>query len=365
MDSPGVGALTLVRRPEQVVANDALATLAEGRVGLEGVLQDLNRVAEAAYAPGRLTTWGFSWDREDSRSARWWPQGITTSADAFPSETTPDGRSVVVTTSYSKNLGGLHKGSRISVVDVSDLNRLRYRHVLLVSASVSPDGTLTVRPVKVHAGGIVWRRSMLHVAGTARGLVSFRLDDIVRVTSREPERLGPQPDGTLAGYGHRYLLPVHCAYDATSEEGVEPFRYSFLSLARTGGHDALLAGEYGYGDMTTRLLTHPLDERTDLLTGAEDGVSLPVVLEHGGVPRMQGAVVALGTLHVTSSRGKHRLGSLYAGRPGHLREVRDALPVGPEDVCHWPSRGQLWSLTEYPRQRLVFTVDLDRVAKAR
>ena len=185
------------------------------------------------------------------------------------------------------------------------------------------------------------------------------------MTSREPDRLGPQPDGTIAGYGHRYLLPVHCAYDATTDDGVEPFRYSFLSLARSDGPPGLLAGEYGHGGMTTRLLTHPFDEATDLLTADEDGISVPLLLEHGGVPRMQGVVAALGKLYVTSSRGRYRLGSLYVGRPGHLREVSDALPVGPEDVCHWPSRGQLWSLTEYPRQRLVFTVDLDQVSRER
>ena len=139
MDSPGVGPLRLARGPVQDVANDALASLADGRVGLEGVLRDLNRVAEPDFAPGRLTTSGFSWDREDSRSARWWPQGITTSADAYPDETF-EGRSIVITTSYSKNLGGIHKGARISVVDVSDPGHLRYRHVLLVTASVSRAG---------------------------------------------------------------------------------------------------------------------------------------------------------------------------------------------------------------------------------
>ena len=364
MHSPGAGGLRLARGPDRVAANDVLAAAAGGRVGLEGPLGDLNRVAEPAFAPGGLTTWAFAWDRDDERSARWWPQGITTSADAGPDETFA-GRQVVVTTSYSKNLGGLHKGSRISVVDVTDLGRIRYRHVLLVAASLRHDGSLEVRPVKVHAGGVVWSGSMLHVAATARGLVSFRLDDVVRVTSREQDRLGPQPDGSVAGYGHRYLLPVHCTHEASSADGVPPFRYSFVSLTRSATGTSLVAGEYGQEGHTHRLLSAALDASSGQLQLTPEGHVEPVLLHPGGVPRMQGVVAARGRLHATSSRGRYHLGSLYVGRPGHLREVRDAVPVGPEDLTHWPSRGQLWSLSEYPRQRLVFTIDLDRLDKVR
>jgi hypothetical protein len=362
MHSPGAGGLRLLRGPDRAAANDALAEAAGGRVGLQGPLDDLNRVAEPAFAPGRLTTWAFAWDREDSRSARWWPQGITTSADAGPDETF-EGRRVVVTTSYSKNLGGLHKGSRITVADVTDLGRIRYRHVLLVAASIDSGGALAVRPVKVHAGGVVWSGSVLHVAATARGVLSFRLEDLVRVTSREQDELGAQPDGSVAGYGHRYLLPLHCAHEASAAEGVEPFRYSFLSLARSAAGTTLLAGEYGQERHTHRLLSTPLDE-TGQLRVTPEGHAEPVLLDPGGVPRMQGVAAARGRIYATSSRGRYRLGSLYVGRPGHLREVRDAVPVGPEDLAHWPSRGELWSLSEYPRQRLVFTVDLDRVDRS-
>ena len=52
MHSPGAGGLRLARGPDRVAANDALAAAAGGRVGLEGPLGDLNRVAEPAFAPG-------------------------------------------------------------------------------------------------------------------------------------------------------------------------------------------------------------------------------------------------------------------------------------------------------------------------
>ena len=53
------------------------------RVGIDGVLAHLNRQAERAPVPGQAVEWGFRWNDHDVRSKRWWPQGITTSADAM------------------------------------------------------------------------------------------------------------------------------------------------------------------------------------------------------------------------------------------------------------------------------------------
>ena len=128
--------------------------------------------------PGLAVSWGFRPDEQDSLSRRWWPQGITTSADAgVRADETVAGRHVVLTSAYSKVVGGYGKGARITVHDVTDPARVRYRHVLLVEPHLGRDGGVELRPVHVHAGGIVWRREHLHVAGTARGIVSCRLGD--------------------------------------------------------------------------------------------------------------------------------------------------------------------------------------------
>ena len=340
-------------------AADLLAATCGGRVGLEGVLADLDRVAEPAFAPGRLTSWGFGWDREDDRSARWWPQGVTTSADACPGERYA-GRDVVVTTAYSKNLRGVHQGCRITVVDVTDRERVRYAHVLLVSAGIGQDGELELRPLRAHAGGVVWHGSWLHVAATAAGLHTFRIADVVRAGSGRRDLLAPV-DESVAAYGHRFVLPVHRTLRATTPPGAEPFRYSFLS--RVHGAETqppgMLAGEYGHGAMTTRLARFPLDGLE--VAGPRDGEVVHGHLLDPGVPRMQGAVEVDGRTYLTSSRGRYRRGSLLVGRGGRFQEVRHALPVGPEDLAWHPGRRELWSVSEYPRQRLVFTVDLGRV----
>ena len=51
---------------------------------------------------------------------------------------------------------------------------------------------------------------------------------------------------------------------------------------------------------------------------------------------------------------------MYVGTPGQLPPFRWALPVGPEDISYWPSRDQLWSLSEYPGRRYVFAMRRER-----
>src|SRR4029078_10702367 len=69
-------------------------------------------------------------------------------------------------------------GVRITFVDLAGL---RYRHVLLVVPVLDQHGMLVLRPLRVHAGGVVWTGPHLRVAATARGLVTCRVDDIMRV----------------------------------------------------------------------------------------------------------------------------------------------------------------------------------------
>src|SRR5680860_212214 len=120
----------LVRADERVDEVSALASRLGGRVGLEGVLADLNRTAAVTTVPGKAPVWGFTWNAEDNRSQRWFPQGITTSAD--PGETEQiSGRKLVCTSWYSQDIGGLNKGARVTFVDVTSPSAPRYRHVLL------------------------------------------------------------------------------------------------------------------------------------------------------------------------------------------------------------------------------------------
>ncbi len=326
----------LHRTDENIDEIDALAERLGGRVGLEGVLHDLNRQAHRSFfAFGRAVHRAYRWDRSDCRSERWWPQGITTSADASDTEDF-DGRRLLVTTWYAKETEGVNKGSRISIVD---LETMRYRHVLLVVPTLGDDGEMKLAPLKVHAGGIVWAGPYLHIAATSKGFMTCRVDDILRVPDERgvPDRLAlGAAEDKVASFGYRYVLPVRFSYRAHSDEGLERLRYSFMSLDRSTRPPELVVGEYGRGKQTTRLARYPIDAESMHLVLGDDGYSRPLTLEDGGVVQMQGVAVTGGTYYATASNGPVFPGNVYVGGPGRFHKHRWATPIGCEDLSYWP-----------------------------
>ena len=352
--------------------NDALAAATGGRVGLDGVLAELRRTGRTARRSGfvgRPARAALAWELRDDLSRRWWPQGITTSADA--AAVAPEGagreehagRSVVLTSAYSKVLDGAGHGARISVVDVTDPDRVRYEHVLLVRA-VAQDAGVRLEPVRSHAGGLVWHGDHLHVAATRGGFHTFRLSDLVAVDGLEqPDVLGPLPGGGLGAHGHRWVLPTRVVHAARTDEGASPFRYSWLSSASEDGRTTLVTGEYAHPAKggSTRLAEIAVDPATGLPRLDGEGRVRPELLG-SGVVQAQGAVRARGRLYVGSSNGRFRRGSIWVGpgdgmEPGSFARRPGALPVGPEDLTYWPSRDQLWTVTEYPGRRRIVAVD--------
>jgi hypothetical protein len=356
----------LRRTDERIDEVEALVERCGGRAGVEGLLADdrTQGLRRMRWSPptGLKVNRAWSWERRDNTTRRWWPQGITTSADAYDSSRIAD-REVIAVSWYSKAVEGVGKGTRISFIDFLAKT---YRHVLLVVPTVV-DGQVTLAPLKAHAGGIVWAGPFLYVAGTRKGIHVFRMEDLVRVPDElfveDHTRIGPVDDssGRLATYGYRYVLPLRFAYHAAYDEGHEPLRYSFLSLDRSNPRGPqLVAGEYGRGKQSTRLARFPLEPETFHLVSGEDGYSRPLLLEDKGERGMQGATIVHDTWYVTSSRGPTCLGSLYVGSPGHFREHRWALPVGPEDIAYVPQNDTLWSVSEHPWRRWVFRMKRSR-----
>ncbi len=328
-------------------------------VGVAGVVAGMTRLARPSRTGrvlGRAVSEAFRWDQADGRDPRWWPQGISSSADASVEEHVA-GRPLLVTTSYAKEvrgrgIGATTHGCRVTFVD---LETLRYEHVLLVEPGIDAEGAPTLEPVRLHAGGIVWHGPWLHLAATARGLVSCRVDDILPVADPDvADRLGVA-DGRVTAYGHRFVLPVRQRLRAGADPGHEQFRYSFLALDRSEQTPALVSGEYARRDRTRRLVRYDIDPATALPRVDEDGSARPVALAEG-VGRMQGAVVRKGQHLVSVSNGAWVPGTIHAGRPGELRPRRLAVPMGPEDLTYWPSTDRVWSVTEHPRRRWFFAM---------
>jgi hypothetical protein len=311
---------------EIAALTSTLASYGGGRVGLAPLLADLPLRLRRSYAPGRAVSRALAWESADGADPTWFPQGVTNS---YRTDVT---REVLMVSWYSR--AGL--GARVSVLDLATQ---RYRHVLLVT----PTAAGGVEPVLAHAGGIVWQGAYLHVAATARGLLTFRLDDLL---------LDP-----AERHGHRYLLPVRYEYRAQALEGAERLRYSFLSLDRSGPEPALVVGEYGSTKQTRRLARFGVDSVTGVLSAGPDGVTRPLRIDESGQARMQGASVVGGRYFVTVSQGPWGLGSVMSGLPGSFRRYRWATPMGPEDLCYHPPTERFWSVSEHPGRRWVFAME--------
>lgn len=332
---------------DQTELIDDIAEGLGGRGGIDEVLADLNRKAVAMKVPVTAADYGFRWNPGDMKTQEWWPQGITTSADAGDTDDIL-GRRVVVVAWYAKQVKGRIRGVRLSFIDITDEDRPQYRHVLLVQP-VHNDytGAVVMDPVKVHAGGILWYGQTILVADTRGGLRTFHIDDIIRA-------------GGAGHDGYRYVLPQRAAYQAVSDDEFEPFRFSFVSLDRSGPEHEMIAGEYAAksSGLTRRLVRFPFDTTKQALS-MQDGFSHPKELVLDGLPHMQGAAVVRGTYYITTSRGKLRRGTLWVRKPGEpAREFKGVLSVGPEDLTYWPQRDRLWSLSEYPSMRYVYAMPL-------
>ena len=123
---------------------------------------------------------------------------------------------------------------------------------------------LALEPLRVHAGGIVWCGPYLHVAATARGVITCRLDDLLRVpddSAGDVSRLGARGrPGVVVRLPLRAAGPVRLP--RVTDDGLERLRYSFLSLDRSASPPELVVGEYGNSAQTRRLARFPLDPET-------------------------------------------------------------------------------------------------------
>ncbi len=305
------------------------------RVGLDGVLADLDRAAEQCTVPGEAAGEGWTWEERDRSDPVWWPQGVAS---------TRSGGVLLVSWYARRDRLGRTPGSRISVIDLTRPGGPRYRHVLLVRPRRRP-GSAALGPVAVHAGGIAVHGNVLHVADTRSGFRVFRLSDVLRVGR----------GNASSGYG--YVLPQYSAYRVPTFPGRRRMRHSFVSVGEVDGRPNLVVGEYRRAaDGPARLARYPLDARTGLLSADDDGRCLPLEVHEGQPNRMQGAAVHGSTWFLSASAGEGTPGDLYVGAPGKWRRHRGVLPAGPEDLT-WTRPGvELWSVSEWPGNRWVFPV---------
>lgn len=348
---------------------DALTAQAGGALTVSDIFGALNRSGEAgvtAQTADRLVNhaWqGFRWNSGDMDTADWYPQGITGSNDAVDSGRV-DGRRALLVSWYHKTDLRPTRGARISLADISDLNQVRYRHMLLVEPMEASDGSATFGPAQydygsnnaLHAGGIVWYGDKLYVADTSRGLRVFDLSRIFRISHVDDKtRIGVSA-GRIDAHGYRYAVPQVARYVLSSDSC--SVRFSFAGLDRSTAPHHIITGEYQSDNPNGRLVAWPLDPATELLAPGSDGRIHAVEAWVGAQTRMQGALTLDGNVYISSSsQTPSRFGRLYRTRPGQESSI-SAWPYGCEDLTYEPDTQLIWTAAEHPGTRDVVGIPL-------
>lgn len=329
---------------------------------------------------------------ESNENVEWWPQGITTVADAQADQQWGS-KKVILISWYNKDIEQV-KGTRITFLDPETL---KYRHVLLAYPFINDSGNpsymslrtqQTADGTSLHAGGISWYGNYLYVADTARG---FRVFDMRYIFDLEAAADGNTADktqigrqnGVYYGHGYRFVMPEVAAWtnvnDRTTCTVGGGSTFSFTGLDRSGG-DHLTSGEFcsdavagGNPDKMGRVARWPLDGATgqplltDGLWQADAAYRLPI-------SNIQGAVSHNGKWYLSRSRGKSDNGLLYVTQSTTsatgVLQIQSAhrAGIGVEDLSHWPkpdgSPGQLWTVTEHPGKRMIYACDIESLNDA-
>lgn len=325
-------------------------------VSVPTVVGDGNREARPCTPSAANVVAGFCWNSGDDGTTAWYPQAVTSTADAYDAGTY-EGATAILASWYDSDEDGIDKGVRVSFVDWSDPSSPTYRHVLLVEPYRTSAGDPSFRAVNVHAGGMFWYGHYLYVADTWNGFRVFDMRHIWRVSTGDKNRIGRQSGGSYHAHDYKYVLPQVFAYRSSTEGGYSELRHSFASLDRTSTPDSVVIGEYGNPGDGTRLVRFEIDYQTRLLRTDADGYARGVEAYQVDVTSMQGAVSIDGRFFLSTSDGASNPGDLGLFEPGGPVELDyDVLAIGPEDLSYWAARDQLWTLSEHPNQRNVYAI---------
>ena len=322
---------------ERDVAGDArrehaIGLLPQLRVTLDQVLMDCNREGKRVTGvPGvsKLHS-AFEWQQDDQNTKNWYPQGIT--------GRTIGERKLLLVSWYDKTD---LRGVRLSFCDVTDPTRPRYRHVLLVEP-VEANLTTQLKPVKVHAGGIAWVGEFIYVVDTNNGFRVFDMRELRQVPSNE----------LASTFDYAYVLPQTSAWKHAA--GSKTAIFSSVSVDRTTSPPTLVTCEYRSSDVKGRVFRWKLDAKGRLGAGAKTTVASEAF--SAAQSRLQGVASVRGEWFLSCSSQEKTRGSLYVTKAG-TKSLERSWAYGPESL-YVASGGYLWSLSEHPGERRVFSVKL-------
>ena len=295
---------------------------------------------------------GFKWNKGDFEVEYWITQAIT-------SLRSDNHKYVVVSWHYepdqdSDNTSGVDKGVRLSFVNVTDMDKISYRHVLLVRKSVdNPKEYPVFEPVPIHAGGLATAGSKIYVADTYNGFRVFDVNMIFQVNEDESKQKCGIVNGKPYGFNYLYVMPEVERYTLDQHEA----DFSFCSIDNSDENNPLLfTGNYRKDDSETgiiswwRLQNDEISTREALVM---DSTSSPLPL------KTQGALSYKSKLWFSCS-GDKKLKTSTRDSTYHWYDFTEYdWPSGCEDLHYSTTSGNLWCNSEFADMRYVWAVKLE------
>ena len=281
---------------------------------------------------------GFAWQQGDRVTPKWYPQGIT---GVRSSSSVNASQKFVVVSWYGRVEERYdHKGVRLSFCDVTDMDAIRYRHVLLVQPV---DGERVFQPIEFHAGGIATNGHHLFVASPG-GMRVFDANRIFKVSPDGTKSKCGMHGGEGFAFDYLYVLPQVARYHMSHGDGV---RFSYCSTDLTNpSAPRLLTGNYHDHDNTTYRNPPALISWWDLDGGSilSGHARVETNIEH-----VQGALALGDRVWMSGGASKPRL-RVGKVANGAFTLVHDDFtwPRGCEDLHYSTISDNLWCLSEYP-----------------
>lgn len=279
---------------------------------------------------------GFQWNSGDNQTKYWRPQGITGYVE---------GNKKYLIVSWAGQEHGdydQNRGVRVSVLDVTSMSSVKYRHVLLVTAN---DDVFS----GMHAGGIHAKGDTLYVADS-RSPYRIRKFDLSRIVDLNSQSY----------LGYRYLLRESGSFKVVTKP-------SFLSFDWT--RNKFITGSFANSEAHDVSGGESKDAGAKLHWFGTSSEASDANLQHSNFyPQMQGAVSENNYLWSTHSYGRSNRSHLHVDcySPGDSTgyKRRWSYPPGLEDMHRSLTSDNLWMLTEFgPHEagnnRIVFATDSD------
>lgn len=265
----------------------------------------------------------FKWDKPDTGTKKWWPQGVSGNSNSDLGGT----KRLLMSSWYDFEgvNGGNHQGSRITIMDISDPDNIQYRHILLVQSSgdakfnagdksekrktyyASYDQSKKYMPVVTHAGGISWYKNYIYLADTKFGIRVFDLTKIFETEGKgangEDNKVCGYVDGKYHAFNYEYAVPQVATYNVTGSS-----QFACISLENINGR--------------RKLWVAPFDSRTTEAEFEKVGNSLKKVNLITAVKTLNG------TFRVPEDKSKH----IYTTINGYVLNEDGTIDTNPSTV---------------------------------